>query len=211
MTATAGSAGAGASGGGGGLSTRRLLWQCDTVDRRRIPCAAGRSNPLAGHPLAPSARQLCGCAGEGWRDVPAGVVAVQIRGRNCLWHEDSWIARRFWLRLMRMRLRPCGRIRTAAELFRALLQDVLPHDLYGLQQAGLFLYGRRRCTIEGGYELRDAGPGGMVLRSTEDHVSRAKRREDSGKSIPVTNHATAPHPIAMRSELDGSERRRRQR
>jgi len=37
--------------------------------------------------------------------------------------------------------------------------------------------------------------------SRRHHVSRANRRDDSGKSMPVTNQATAPHPIATRIEL----------
>jgi hypothetical protein len=39
------------------------------------------------------------------------------------------------------------------------------------------------------------------LRIPAAQVRRAKRRDDSGKSIPVTNQATAPHPIARRTEL----------
>ena len=38
-----------------------------------------------------------------------------------------------------------------------------------------------------------------------NHVSLANRREDSGKSTPVTNQATAPHPIARTNELRRNE------
>ena len=48
-------------------------------------------------------------------------------------------------------------------------------------------------------------PSTDAIPTGANHVSRANRRDDSGKSTPVTNHATTPHPIAKRTALRRNE------